>query len=69
MEILLGSIIVALLMNYIIKQPEALSRVLGWIVITIIYIAGFPIFMLLNYWQLLKRFNKTYKRGNRNYDY
>jgi hypothetical protein len=63
MEILLGSIIVALLINYITKQPEALSRVFGCLVITIIYIAGFPIFMLLNYWQLLKRFNKTYKKG------
>lgn len=63
MEILLGSIIVALLINYITNQPEALSRVFGWLVITIIYIVGFPIFMLLNYWQLLKRFNKTYKKG------
>lgn len=63
MEILLGSIIVALLINYIIKQPKTLERASGCLIITIIYIAGFPIFMLLNYWQLLKRFNKTYKKG------
>lgn len=49
---------------YLINNEYAFTKLCGFIVVTIIYIAGFPIFMLLNWYKMLKRFNNTFKKDD-----
>lgn len=49
---------------YLINNEYAFTKLCGFIVVTIIYIAGFPIFMLLNWYKMLKRFNNTFRKDD-----
>lgn len=49
---------------YLINSEYAITKLCGFIIVTIIYIAGFPIFMLLNWYEMLKRFNNTFRKDN-----
>lgn len=49
---------------YLINKEYAFTKLCGFIVVTIIYIADFPIFMLLNWYKMLKRFNNTFRKDD-----
>ena len=49
---------------YLINNEYAFTKLCGFIVVTLIYIAGFPIFMLLNWYKMLKRFNNTFRKDD-----